>query len=81
MPKKLNAFGRPLWQKIIIIPLLPALILFWMIGWTLTQIGSQNTSIEINQRTKLNNTTSQQHEEKIPDDKEQRIVYEPEILA
>ena len=77
MPKTLNKGGLPLWRKIITIPLLPAIIMLWMIGWTLTQIGSQNTTKGINQRT-----LHHQHEEpKILENEEQEIFREQEILA
>lgn len=82
MPKKLEAYKRPLWRKIIIIPLLPALIALWMIGWTLTQIGFQNTNGETKQRTVINRTTCQQLDEtKIQDEEGQKIVYDSEILV
>ena len=52
-----------------------------MIGWTLTQIGSQNTNVEINQRTIINCTTYQQHDETKIHDEDQKIIYDSEILA
>jgi sensor histidine kinase regulating citrate/malate metabolism len=77
MPNMLKKNGLPLWRKIIIIPLLPAIIMLWMVGWTLTQIGSQKTTTQINQRT-----LHHQHEEpKMLDNEEQEIFHEQEILA
>ena len=33
---------RSLRRRIAVLPLLPALMVMWMIGWTLTQIGSSS---------------------------------------
>jgi len=83
MPQKINMRRTPVWRKIVTLVLLPAIILLWMTGWILTQIGSQGMSTEIRQKTVLANHESQANEEtKIPeDDEDSRIVYKPEIIA
>ncbi|MFH1327445.1 MAG: hypothetical protein ABIH76_01125, partial [Candidatus Bathyarchaeota archaeon] len=63
--------------------LLPAIILLWMTGWILTQMGSQEMSTEIRQKTDRTHPEFQANEENnIPGDNEDsRIAYNPEIIV
>lgn len=74
--------GLPLWRKIVTIPLLPAIILIWMIGWTLTMIGSQNGT-EVRQPAKMNDIGMQQSQETglLDEEEERKSVRELEIPA
>ena len=83
MPQNLREHRTPVWRKIATIVLLPAIILLWMTGWILTQMGSQEMSTEIRQKTVIANHESQANEEtKLPEDvQDSRIAYNPEIIA
>ena len=73
--------GLPLWRKLITIPILPAIILIWMIGWTLTYLPLPETT-ENKQTTKLNTSNLQSEIYKtIEDEEEQKNKYAPEIFA
>lgn len=83
MPKNLREHRTPVWRKIATLVFLPAIILLWMTGWILTQMGSQEMSTEIRQKTDLTHPEFQANEEdKMPEDNEgSRIAYEQEIIA
>ena len=83
MPQNLREHRTPVWRKIATLVLLPAIILLWMTGWILTQMGSQEMSTEIRQKTDLTHPEFQANEEnKIPEDNEDsQIAYNPEIIA
>ena len=83
MPQNLREHRTPVWRKIVTLVLLPAIILLWMTGWILIQIGSQGESTEIRQKTDLANHESQANEENriSEEDEDSRIAYNPEIIA
>ena len=83
MPQNLREHRTPVWRKIATIVLLPAIILLWMTGWILTQMGSQEMSTEIMQKTDLTHPEFQANEEnKIPEDvQDSQIAHNPEIIA
>jgi len=83
MPQNLREHRTPVWRKIATLVLLPAIICLWMTGWILTQMGSQEMSTEIRQKTVIANHDSQANEDtKMPEDNEDsQIAYEPEIIA
>jgi len=83
MQRNVNARRTPIWRKIITLVLLPAIIVLWMTGWILTQIGSQGESIELRPKNVLAHHTSQANDEtKIPEkDEDSNMPYNPEIIA
>lgn len=83
MPQNRREHRTPVWRKIATLVLLPAIILLWMTGWILTQMGSQEMSTEIRQKTDMTHPEFQANEEnKMPEDNEDsQIAYEPEIIA
>ena len=83
MPQNLRDHRTPVWRKIATLVLLPAIILLWMTGWILTQMGSQEAFTEIRQKTDRTYPEFQANEDtKIPEDNEDsQIAHNPEIIA
>ena len=83
MPRNVNARRTPIWKKIITLVLLPAIIVLWMTGWILTQIGSQGESIELRPENVLVHHVCQAIDEtKIPEeDEDLQVPYNPEIIV
>jgi len=83
MPKKTYGHRTPVWRKTVTLALLPAIILLWMTGWVLTQIGSSCLSAEIRQKSDLTYPEFQANEDSeiAEDDENSRIAYKPEIIA
>jgi len=76
---------NPVWRKIIVVAFLPIITFIWMIGWVLTQIGSQEGQIQIRQKTMHPQTEFEAHtkesEASTEDIEDSNIAYEPEIIA
>jgi len=82
MPQNLREHRTPVWRKIVTLVLLPAIILLWMTGWILIQIGSQGESTIIRQKTVLTNRESQVNEEtKIPKDSFSQITVQLKVYC
>ena len=83
MPQNLREHRTPVWRKIATIVLLPAIILLWMTGWILTQMGSQEMSTEIMQKTDRTHIEFQANEDaKMPEDvQDSQIAHNPDIIA
>jgi hypothetical protein len=83
MSQKINGRRTPVWRKTVTLFLLPVIILLWMTGWVLTQIGSSCMSTEIRQKADITYPGFQANGETgiAEDDGDSRIVYKPEIVA
>ena len=51
MRENVKTHRNSLLRKIVTIVLLPIIIIIWMTGWTLTQIGDQGEPTKISQKT------------------------------
>lgn len=78
MQENVKAHSNSLLRKIVTIVFLPIIIIIWMTGWTLTQIGDQGESTNINQKTLRTHPEFKAHEkESKAIDEESRITNEP----
>ncbi len=83
MLQKINRSRTPVWRKTVTLFLLPVIILLWMTGWILTQIGSSCMSAEIRQKADITYPRFQSNQDSkiAEDDEDSRIAYKPEIIA
>ena len=81
MPTAINNRRTPIWRKTITLFLLPVIIPLWMTGWILTQIGSQENSNPIRQKTVLTQTIYQKNDEPTNPQEDSQIPYQPQIIA
>jgi len=80
MQKSVKAHRNSLLRKIVTIVFLPIIIIIWMTGWTLTQIGDQGEPTNINQKTLQTYPGFKAHQkESKATDEEPRIANEPVI--
>lgn len=69
--KPRSSFAR----KIITVVFLPIIIVIWMVGWTLTQLGSSNGSMEIETSILENNSKFETLESNSENDAEKISNY------
>lgn len=81
MQKSVKAQRKSLLRKIVTIVFLPIIIIIWMTGWTLTQIGDQRDPSNINQEPLRTRTGFNVHEEDSNEmDEKKRVTNEPIIV-
>jgi hypothetical protein len=83
MSQKINGRRTPVWRKTVTLFLLPAIILLWMAGWVLTQIGSSCIAAEIRQKADLTYPEFKANENSVTaeEDEDSRVAYSPEIIV
>lgn len=82
MPKDKQLHSKPLWRKIIVIAFLPVFIIIWIVGWTLTILGSQQGKHEIKTNEPYRKPTDQNEHATVSEgDEEQEKVMAPEMLT
>jgi len=82
MPKDKQLHSKPLWRKIIVIAFLPVFIIIWIVGWTLTILGSQQGKYEIKTNEPYRKPTDQNEPATVSEeDEEQEKVMAPEMLT
>ena len=79
MQKSMKAHKKSLLRKIVTIVFLPIIIIIWMTGWTLTQIGDRREPTNIDQKTLQTHPGFKAHQKESKTDEESRIANEPII--
>lgn len=82
MPNDKQLHSNPLWRKIIIIAFLPVFIIIWMVGWTLSILGSQQGTYEVKTKQPYRETVVPEESSTLSEeDEEQKKVIAPEMLT
>jgi hypothetical protein len=80
MQENAKAHRNSLLRKIVTIVFLPIIIIIWITGWTLTQIGDQREPTKINQKTLQTCPGFKAHQkESKATEEDSRIANEPII--
>jgi len=82
MPNDKQLHSNPLWRKIIIIAFLPVFIIIWMVGWTLSILGSQQGTYEIKTKQSYRKPVAKEEPATASEEnEEQEKVITPEMLT